>query len=266
MPAPRLRVAVPIWRDPWMVVGSGTYTDDLLTRAGLVNVLAGQRRSLPDRHPGRDRREPAPTWCSCPTSPTSSPPTTAPRPSRTPTRLVSGRLLTWYGPAMVEAHALLAGLSRVASGPMTRDPIVEAHRQWVAHGWADAADGMAMVTSVVRAQQLLLERIDGVLRPRELTFARYEVLRLLSFARGVRDADVAARVAAAGAPDQRHQRRRPAGGARATSSACAATADKRVVRAVLTDAGREAVEAATDGPQRPRSSRRPGCPRTTYAS
>ena len=24
-----------------------------------------------------------------------------------------------------------------------RDPIREAHRQWVAHGWADAADGMA---------------------------------------------------------------------------------------------------------------------------
>ena len=66
---------------------------------------------------------------------------------------------------------------------MTRDPISEAHRQWVAHGWADAADGMAMVTSVVRAQQLLLERIDAVLRPRGLTFARYEVLRLLSFAR-----------------------------------------------------------------------------------
>ena len=28
----------------------------------------------------------------------------------TPTRLVSGRLLTWYGPAMVEAHAMLASL------------------------------------------------------------------------------------------------------------------------------------------------------------
>ena len=66
---------------------------------------------------------------------------------------------------------------------MTRDPINEAHRQWVAHGWPDAADGMAMVTSVVRAQQLLMERIDAVLRPRGLTFARYEVLRLLSFAR-----------------------------------------------------------------------------------
>ena len=55
---------------------------------------------------------------------------------------------------------------------MTRDPIGEAHRQWVAHGWADAADGMAMVTSVVRAQQLLMERIDAVLRPRGLVWGR----------------------------------------------------------------------------------------------
>ena len=62
-----------------------------------------------------------------------------------------------------------------------RDPIREAHRQWVAHGWEPAADGMAMVTSVVRVQQLLLERIEAVLRPLDLTFARYEVLRLLSF-------------------------------------------------------------------------------------
>ena len=62
-----------------------------------------------------------------------------------------------------------------------RDPIREAHRQWVAHGWSPAADGMAMVTSVVRVQQLLLERIEAVLRPLDLTFARYEVLRLLSF-------------------------------------------------------------------------------------
>src|SRR4051812_50167983 len=40
---------------------------------------------------------------------------------------------------------------------------------------------MVMVTSLVRVQQLVMERIDGVLRPLELTFARYEVLRLLSF-------------------------------------------------------------------------------------
>ncbi len=38
-----------------------------------------------------------------------------------------------------------------------------------------------MVTSVVRVQQLLLERIEAVLRPLELTFARFEVLRLLAF-------------------------------------------------------------------------------------
>jgi DNA-binding MarR family transcriptional regulator len=65
-----------------------------------------------------------------------------------------------------------------------RDPIREAHAQWLRHGWTDAADGMAMVTSVVRVQQLLMERIEAVLRPLGLTFARYEVLRLLSFVHG----------------------------------------------------------------------------------
>lgn len=64
-----------------------------------------------------------------------------------------------------------------------RDPIAEAHRQWVAHGWADAADGMALMTSVIRAQQLINERVEAVLRPHELTFARFEVLRLLAFSR-----------------------------------------------------------------------------------
>ena len=63
------------------------------------------------------------------------------------------------------------------------DPIEEARRQWVAHGWGDAAEGMAAVTSIVRAQQILLQRIDTVLRPLDLTFARYEILMLLSFTR-----------------------------------------------------------------------------------
>ena len=61
------------------------------------------------------------------------------------------------------------------------DPIEEARRQWIAHGWGDAADGMAAVTSIVRAQQIVLQRIDTVLRPLDLTFARYEILTLLSF-------------------------------------------------------------------------------------
>lgn len=63
------------------------------------------------------------------------------------------------------------------------DPIEEARRQWVAHGWPSAADGMAAVTSIMRAQQILLQRIDTVLRPLDLTFARYEILTLLSFTR-----------------------------------------------------------------------------------
>ncbi|MCW2757346.1 MAG: marR 1 [Nocardioidaceae bacterium] len=64
-----------------------------------------------------------------------------------------------------------------------RDPIREARSQWVRHGWDDAADGMAMVTSVVRVQQLLMERIKAALHPHDLSFARYEILRLLAFSR-----------------------------------------------------------------------------------
>jgi DNA-binding MarR family transcriptional regulator len=67
--------------------------------------------------------------------------------------------------------------------PLRFDPIAEARRQWQAHGWTDAAAGMAAVTSVFRAQQIYLARIDAVLRPLGLTFARYEVLMLLLFSR-----------------------------------------------------------------------------------
>ena len=65
----------------------------------------------------------------------------------------------------------------------TRDPIELAHGNWVAAGWVDAADGMALVTSIMRVQQLLLARVEALLRPRGLTFARFEVLRLLAFSR-----------------------------------------------------------------------------------
>ena len=43
----------------------------------------------------------------------------------------------------------------MSARPMPIDPIAEARRQWVEHGWADAAAGMTLVTSVNRAQQLL---------------------------------------------------------------------------------------------------------------
>ena len=61
------------------------------------------------------------------------------------------------------------------------DPIAEAQRQWEAHGWAREAPAMATVTSIMRLQQIFLARSDAELRPLGLTFARYEVVMLLSF-------------------------------------------------------------------------------------
>ncbi len=126
-----------------------------------------------------------------------------------------------------------------------RDPIREAHRQWVAHGWADAADGMAMVTSMIRAQQLLMERIDAALRPHDVSFARYELLRVLAFTRAgelpmtrlgsllqVHPTSVTsavARLVGQGYVVRRRSER-----------------DGRVVLAGITELGREVVERATD--------------------
>jgi DNA-binding MarR family transcriptional regulator len=42
---------------------------------------------------------------------------------------------------------------------------------------------MAAVTSLFRSQQILLARIDAVLRPLDLTFARFEMLTLLGFSK-----------------------------------------------------------------------------------
>ena len=71
-------------------------------------------------------------------------------------------------------------------GPLPVDPIAEAKRQWISHGWADAAAGMSAVTSITRAQQLMLARIDAALKPYSLSFARFEMLRLLAFTRSGR--------------------------------------------------------------------------------
>ncbi|MDP9639918.1 DNA-binding MarR family transcriptional regulator [Rhodococcus cercidiphylli] len=68
-----------------------------------------------------------------------------------------------------------------APSPLPLDPIAEAHRQWTKHGWSDAADGMAAVTSLMRAQQIMLARVEEALKPTGLTFSRYELLTLLTF-------------------------------------------------------------------------------------
>ncbi|MCW2707533.1 MAG: MarR family transcriptional regulator [Frankiales bacterium] len=61
------------------------------------------------------------------------------------------------------------------------DPIALARENWEREGWAEAAEGMVAVTSVMRAQQIFQARVDEVLRPFGLTFARYELLMLLHF-------------------------------------------------------------------------------------
>jgi DNA-binding MarR family transcriptional regulator len=66
--------------------------------------------------------------------------------------------------------------------PLGFDAIAEARRQWEAHGWAAPA-AMTATTSIMRAHQIVLARVDEALRPFDLTFARYEALVLLAFSR-----------------------------------------------------------------------------------
>jgi DNA-binding MarR family transcriptional regulator len=63
------------------------------------------------------------------------------------------------------------------------DPIDEAKRQWNAHWGPDAIPAMGAVTSIMRAQQVLLARLNEMLKPFGLTFPRYEALMLLYYSR-----------------------------------------------------------------------------------
>ncbi|GAA2745064.1 MarR family transcriptional regulator [Terrabacter aerolatus] len=76
------------------------------------------------------------------------------------------------------------GPTGVAAGSgLGFDPIARAREQWVEQGWGPAADGMAAITSLMRAHQIVLARVEATLKPLGVTFARYEVLMLLWFSR-----------------------------------------------------------------------------------
>ncbi|MEP6853148.1 MAG: MarR family transcriptional regulator [bacterium] len=68
--------------------------------------------------------------------------------------------------------------------PLPFDPIERAGQLWQQH-WPDedpeVYEAMRAVTSIMRAQQILLAELDGLLRPFGVTFSRYEALVLLSF-------------------------------------------------------------------------------------
>ncbi|MCW2601478.1 MAG: hypothetical protein JWM02_3307 [Frankiales bacterium] len=108
---PRRRAVVPIWRRPWMAVGSGTFTGDVLSRLGVDNVLADH----PERYPRVDLAGLPPyELVVLPDEPYAFSPTDGPEAFSAPTVCVSGRHLTWYGPSLAEArHVLREQLSAV---------------------------------------------------------------------------------------------------------------------------------------------------------
>jgi DNA-binding MarR family transcriptional regulator len=63
------------------------------------------------------------------------------------------------------------------------DPIDEAARQWRERWGDEPVPAMAAVTSVMRVEQILMARLNALLRPFDLTFPRYEALMLLHFTR-----------------------------------------------------------------------------------
>ena len=103
--AERRRAVITIWRRPWMHVGSDTYAGDVLRRLGVDNVLAHSSERYP-----RIRLEDLPP-CDLvvlPDEPYAFSPHDGPESfDPIPCALVNGRSLTWYGPAMVQAPAIL---------------------------------------------------------------------------------------------------------------------------------------------------------------
>ncbi len=129
-------------------------------------------------------------------------------------------------------------------GRLPFDPIDEARRQWDRHWGPGQVPAMAAVTSIMRAEQVLMARLNEQLRPFDLTFPRYEALMLLLYTRQgelplgkISDrlqvhrasvTNVVDKLAASG-----YVERVPHGG------------DRRAVLARMTEAGRAAAEAAT---------------------
>lgn len=114
---PAARVAVPIWRDPWMVVGSATFTGDLLNRLGVINAFADHAGRYPHVDIADIDRFDV-DLVLLPDEPYAFTADDGPEAFTTAaTLLVSGRWLTWYGPALLEAHR---GLSQQLGAALGR--------------------------------------------------------------------------------------------------------------------------------------------------
>jgi DNA-binding MarR family transcriptional regulator len=71
--------------------------------------------------------------------------------------------------------------NQVPQGGLPFDPVQRAFELWEQR-WG-ASTSMLAVTSLMRAHQLVLAEVDAIVRPYDLTFARYEALVLLTFSR-----------------------------------------------------------------------------------
>jgi len=105
---PPVTAVVPIWRRPWMVLGRDTFAGDVLARLGVRNVFADSA----DRYPRLAKEGPGGVVADLvvfPDEPYAFTPDDGPEawPQCRPV-FVSGRHLTWYGPSLAEAPALLA--------------------------------------------------------------------------------------------------------------------------------------------------------------
>jgi hypothetical protein len=106
------RVAIPVWRDPWMVVGGATFTGDLARRLGWENAYADHPGGRYPRTTPEEVAERGVDLVVLPDEPYVF--TAEDGPEAFPdlgTRLVEGRLLTWYGPSLVDATTMTPGLS-----------------------------------------------------------------------------------------------------------------------------------------------------------
>lgn len=103
-PAVRRRAVIPIWRRPWMAVGRDTFTGSVLTRLGVDNALADDAERYPRIDPAA---LPDHDLVVLPDEPYLFTADDGPEAFSAPSVLVSGRLLTWYGPSLREAAATL---------------------------------------------------------------------------------------------------------------------------------------------------------------
>ncbi|GAA1112394.1 helical backbone metal receptor [Kitasatospora arboriphila] len=109
------RAVVPIWRRPWMVLGRDTFAGDLLRRLGVHQLYADHAERYP-AVPLDELQAAGAELVVLPDEPYRFTATDGPEAfPGVPAALVSGRHLTWYGPSLAEAPALLAAALAAAT-------------------------------------------------------------------------------------------------------------------------------------------------------